>query len=111
MLLAARRRWPAAELAGVEVSERGIAEARAKVPDATFESRDLVEPGDPPPGLAGWASHAVCCEVLEHVDDPVAMLVHATAYLAPRSMLAVTVPGGPMSAFDRHIGHRRHYTP
>jgi len=23
----------------------------------------------------------------------------------------VTVPGGTMSAFDRHIGHRRHYTP
>ena len=23
----------------------------------------------------------------------------------------VTVPGGPRSAFDRHIGHRRHFTP
>ena len=23
----------------------------------------------------------------------------------------VTVPGGPMSAFDRHIGHRRHFSP
>jgi hypothetical protein len=22
----------------------------------------------------------------------------------------VTVPGGPRSAFDRHIGHRRHFT-
>ena len=22
----------------------------------------------------------------------------------------VTVPGGPRTAFDRHIGHRRHYT-
>ena len=23
----------------------------------------------------------------------------------------MTVPGGRMSAFDRHIGHRRHFTP
>ena len=27
----------------------------------------------------------------------------------PPAPLVVTVPGGPMSAFDHHIGHRRHY--
>jgi hypothetical protein len=31
--------------------------------------------------------------------------------LAPGCRLVVTVPAGPMSAFDRHIGHRRHFTP
>src|SRR3546814_18015665 len=31
--------------------------------------------------------------------------------MAPGCRLVVTVPGGPMSAFDRHIGHRRHFTP
>ncbi len=24
--------------------------------------------------------------------------------------MVITVPGGPRSAFDRHIGHRRHFT-
>ena len=28
----------------------------------------------------------------------------------PGALLFITVPGGPISAFDRHIGHRRHFT-
>jgi hypothetical protein len=31
--------------------------------------------------------------------------------MAPGCRLVVTVPGGPMNAFYRHIGHRRHYSP
>jgi hypothetical protein len=46
---------------------------------------------------------------LEHVDDPVAFLKRARDYLATGARLIVTVPGGPMSAFDRHIGHRQHF--
>jgi hypothetical protein len=30
--------------------------------------------------------------------------------LAPGAALIVTVPGGPMSGFDQHVGHRKHYT-
>ena len=66
----------------------------------------------PPASLnefTNWATHAVCSEVLEHVDDPVAFLKRARDYLAPGARLIVTVPGGPMSAFDRHIGHRQHF--
>jgi SAM-dependent methyltransferase len=111
MLLAARQRWPEAELAGLEVSERAVVEARAKVPDAAFEVRNLLEVAEPPSEFTGWAGHAVCSEVLEHVDDPLRMLMNARAYMASGCRLVVTVPGGRMSAFDRHIGHRRHYTP
>src|SRR5690606_32387947 len=57
-----------------------------------------------------WATHAVCSEVLEHVDDPAAFLREARRLLAEDARLVVTVPGGPMSAFDRHIGHRQHFT-
>jgi hypothetical protein len=59
---------------------------------------------------AEWASHAVCSEVLEHVDSPEDFLRATRRYLAPGAQLIVTVPGGPMSAFDRHIGHRQHFT-
>jgi SAM-dependent methyltransferase len=111
MLLAAKQRWPETEVAGIEVSERATVEARAKVPDAAFEVRDLLEVAEPPAELTRWATHAVCSEVLEHVDDPVRVLINARAYMAPGCRLVVTVPGGRMSAFDRHIGHRRHYTP
>jgi SAM-dependent methyltransferase len=110
-LAAARRRWPRAALAGLEMSEVGIAQARAKVPDARLELRDLTTQGEPSPQLAGWGTHALCSEVLEHVDDPTDLLAEALTYLAPGALIVITVPGGPMSAFDRHIGHRQHFTP
>ncbi len=102
---------PNAELCGVDYSQWGIEIAGQKVPSARFFSRDLLQDGHPPEGLAGWATHAVCSEVLEHVDDPETLMRNAAAYLAPGCRLVVTVPGGPMSAFDRHIGHRRHFSP
>lgn len=102
--------WPDADLAGVELSAAGIEHARAKLPGVRFVERDLLVPASPPPGLERWATHAVCSEVLEHVDAPVDLLENVRAFLAPGATLVVTVPGGPRSAFDRHIGHRRHYT-
>jgi len=38
-------------------------------------------------------------------------LRNARACLAPGATVVITVPAGPMSAFDRHIGHRAHFTP
>ena len=58
----------------------------------------------------GWATHAVCSEVLEHLDDPEAMLANVRPFLAPGCKLVITVPAGPRSAFDKHIGHRAHFT-
>ncbi|HXO07197.1 MAG TPA: class I SAM-dependent methyltransferase [Solirubrobacteraceae bacterium] len=111
LLAAAERRWPAARLAGLELSPAGVAESRRKVPRAKFEVRDLIRDPEPLSDDAGWATHAVCSEVLEHVDDPVLFLRNARGWLAPGCRVIVTVPGGPMSAFDRHIGHRRHFSP
>ena len=31
--------------------------------------------------------------------------------MAPGCRLVVTVPGGPMTPFDKHLGHRKHYSP
>jgi SAM-dependent methyltransferase len=102
--------FPAAELAGLELSRVGVERARRRLPAARFFERNLLEPGEVEPGLRGWATHAVCSEVLEHVDRPEALLESVRPYLAPGCRLVVTVPAGPVSAFDRHIGHRRHYT-
>jgi SAM-dependent methyltransferase len=110
LLAAVKAAHPHAELAGVELSREGIAAAQRLLPDARFVQRDLMEPGTFPAALQGWATHAVCSEVLEHVDDPVRFLANVRPSLAPGCRLVITVPGGPMSAFDRKIGHRRHYT-
>jgi SAM-dependent methyltransferase len=104
------RSRPDAEIVGLDLSASGAAIAQKKVPGAHFFQQDFTEPLKLEPRYHSWATHAVCSEVLEHLDDPVAMLRNVRALMAPGCRLVVTVPGGPMSAFDRHIGHRRHFT-
>jgi SAM-dependent methyltransferase len=103
-------RWADAEIAGIELSARGVELAARKVPRGCFEQFDLLSGHAPPGEFEAWATHATCSEVLEHVDEPEVFLTSARRWLAPGATLIVTVPGGPMSAFDRHVGHRRHYT-
>jgi SAM-dependent methyltransferase len=102
-------RFPNGTLLGAELSESGVAISRRKVPKATFLVADIFQPPAAINDFVGWATHAVCSEVLEHVDDPVSFLKQAENYLASGATLIVTVPGGPMSAFDRRIGHRQHF--
>ncbi len=111
LLASLRAEYPRAELRGIELSRSGIESAQQKVPDAVFLQRDLTQSEPPPPEHGGWATHAVCSEVLEHVDDPRLLLEVSREYLARGCRLVVTVPGGPMTAYDRHIGHRRHFQP
>lgn len=110
-LAAASMRWAGAEMLGLELSESAVAYAKLKVPTARFRVCDLAREPVPAQPETGWATHAACSEVLEHVDDPVTLLRNAREWLAPGCRVVVTVPGGPMSAFDRHIGHRRHFSP
>lgn len=102
--------FPAAELLGLELSRVGVERSRARLLGAVFLQRNLLEEAEPEPQYQAWATHAVCSEVLEHVDEPEVLLGAARPYLAPGCRVVVTVPSGPMSAFDRHIGHRRHFT-
>jgi SAM-dependent methyltransferase len=108
-LAAAHARWPAAQLLGLELSESAVAQARRKVPAAEFRGRDLLRDRPPDGDDRQWATHATCSEVLEHVDDAVAFLRNARPWFAPGCRVVITVPGGPMSAFDHHIGHRQHF--
>jgi 2-polyprenyl-3-methyl-5-hydroxy-6-metoxy-1,4-benzoquinol methylase len=102
--------FPTLDLAGSEMSAIGIEQSKVKSPKAHFFQHDLTLPPAPDDPLSGWARWAVCCEVLEHVDEPEKVLAHASQFLAPGARLFITVPGGPISAFDRHIGHRKHFT-
>ncbi len=101
--------FPGARAIGLELSATGVAVASRRVPEARFHQRDLlrgVDEADLPPERA---TYAVCTEVLEHIEDPAVLLRNAARYMAPGCRLVVTVPGGPMCEFYRHIGHRRHY--
>jgi cyclopropane fatty-acyl-phospholipid synthase-like methyltransferase len=111
MIAAVHQQYPEAELLGVELSHSGVAISGQKVPVARFVQRDLLLAADPPKGQKAWATHAICSEVIEHIDDPALLLRNARQYMAPDCRLALTAPGGPMSAFDKHIGHRKHWRP
>lgn len=111
MLAALAERYPEAALLGVEYSQFGTEAASQRVPRAMFLQRDLMVDPHAPDRYRKWATHAICSEVLEHVDEPVTLLRNAATFLAPGCRFVVTVPGGPMSAFDRHIGHRQHFSP
>lgn len=104
------RYFPGAAFAGTDLSDSGLAETACNLPAARLQRFDFSNPGESPGDLAGWASHTVCSEVLEHVDDPACVIANIVPCLKPGGRLVVTVPGGPMSAFDKHLGHRRHYT-
>ena len=97
-------------LFGVELSDSGVAATKALVPSATIEACDLVaRDRSLPAGFCDFDA-AICTEVLEHVDDATAFLVSLRSLMRPGARLFITVPGGPRSAFDRHIGHLRHYS-
>ena len=95
---------------GFELSQVGVNISRAKIPTATFHQVDLFAPPAEVSCLENQADVVVCSEVIEHVDDPVGFCHRIRSYLKPGGQLLVTVPGGPMSAFDHFIGHRSHYT-
>ena len=101
---------PRAQFLGLELSRTGVRMASRRVPAARFIERDLLAPATPDNDLDFRATHALCSDVLEHLEDPGLLLRHAAAYMAPGCKLVVTVPGGWYSAFYSHIGHRRHYT-
>jgi SAM-dependent methyltransferase len=103
--------YPGIPKIGIELSRRGVEIASRRLPQARFLQRNLIADNNNPAEYRAFATHAVCSEVLEHVDDPVRLLRNSQSYLAPGCRLVVTVPGGPKSQFDLGIGHRRHFTP
>jgi len=103
--------FPEARFLGLDISDAGIQQARRQTPRAQFEVCNLLEPVTGKSIRDFRATDAICSEVLEHVDEPKRILENAAAAMAPGCRLLVTVPGGPMNKFDKHIGHRRHYRP
>jgi SAM-dependent methyltransferase len=105
------KRHPKSRYLGLELSRTGVELSSRRVPGARFLQRDLLQQAGSTEGFDFQATYAICTEVLEHLDAPAVLLANAAKYMSPACRLIVTVPGGPMNAFYRHIGHRRHYQP
>ncbi len=102
-------RQSAEKYVGFELSEVGVSISRAKVPEAEFIQVNLFAPQNSASRFLGQGDVAICSDVIEHVDEPEEFCRLIKSYLKPGAYLLLTVPGGPISSFDRHIGHRKHY--
>jgi len=103
-----RGKFPNVAVVGTDVSSTALRLAAPKCEGAEFFPVDLTETTRT--GPESWASHLVCSEVLEHVDDPDRALEHCRYWLAAGGKIILTVPAGPISAYDTYLGHRRHFT-
>jgi 2-polyprenyl-3-methyl-5-hydroxy-6-metoxy-1,4-benzoquinol methylase len=97
-------------LIGFELSQSGIQAASKKVKSAEFHKVNLYEPEKLlNKELLNVAEVGVCSEVLEHLDHPEVFLKNIKKFLKKDAVLIVTVPGGIRTAFDKFIGHKKHY--
>jgi 2-polyprenyl-3-methyl-5-hydroxy-6-metoxy-1,4-benzoquinol methylase len=95
---------------GLEMSESGIEISKSKNKIVTFIQVDIFKDEDLLSNYFNLADYVICSEVIEHVDNPLGFCMRMKRYLKSSGKLILTVPGGPMSTYDKFIGHRIHYT-
>jgi 2-polyprenyl-3-methyl-5-hydroxy-6-metoxy-1,4-benzoquinol methylase len=99
----------AKKLIGFELSDSGVRISKNKVPSALFYKIDFYSNNKTIDNYLGSADTVICSDVIEHVDNPIKFCSIIKKYMKKNGRLLITVPGGPMSQFDQHIGHRKHY--
>jgi 2-polyprenyl-3-methyl-5-hydroxy-6-metoxy-1,4-benzoquinol methylase len=96
------------ELIGIEPSGTGFDISKAKNKYSLIIKSDITLDRLSDRALER-ADVVVCTEVLEHLDNPNELLLALSSAVKKGTKLLVTVPGGPRSKFDQHIGHRKHF--
>lgn len=94
---------------GIEYSQKGIDICKSTI-SGVFVKKDLTKPN-----LNKIINEKfdviTCCDVLEHLDNPESVINNAFDLLKKDGQFFITLPGGPMTEFDKSIGHRMHYSP
>lgn len=104
---------PGASVHGADLSEQSLVDSRKRNPSFELFELNLTHERFEQQYAARLSAFEflVCSEVLEHVPDHELAARRLLDLLSPSGVAIITVPGGKMSAFDKVIGHQRHYTP
>jgi SAM-dependent methyltransferase len=92
---------------GVEMSLEGIRIGNKKARELGFD--ELLFPLNDEVVYGTKFDNIILSEILEHLEYPAILLNDLTKSLNIDGQLIITVPAGPISYFDRFIGHFRHY--
>ena len=98
---------PQGRFVGIDADPTALRYAAGRLPSAEWIQADLDADGVAP---VRDADAVVCSEVLEHLETPLHAVQLARRVLRPGGRFVVTVPAGPVTPFDRAIGHRKHFT-
>jgi SAM-dependent methyltransferase len=104
------RRFPRAELCGLDLSRSQIEANRRALPELRWEVADLEQSLPDDAGLRGAFDAVVACEIVEHLAAPEALLRHALALARPGGgRLLLSTQSGPLRETERRVGHQRHF--
>jgi SAM-dependent methyltransferase len=98
------RRYPSARLAGVDISEEGVALARRNLPSAGFSVCDIARQTP-----AGSFDLITLVDVAEHIEDDCAAFKNLASICTGHIVIATLE--GRMREFEKDIGHVRNYAP
>ena len=107
--------YPQADVRGIDISaegvERAVRTAHADSLSVHFAQRDLLQEAEARvTTIAAGPRWLFVRRSSNTSTSPMCCFATPPTTWHPGCRLVVTVPGGPRSAFDRHIGHRRHFT-
>lgn len=93
---------------GYEISKKGV--DRSKRISSNYNLKNSVFHMESLKDIEGVYDVIILSEVVEHILDPEITLRHLKSHLASSGIFIITVPAGPMSYFEKYIGHHMHYS-
>jgi SAM-dependent methyltransferase len=95
----------------VDANADNVAAAKSRVSEECAEVRveAHVSDANPLPLADGTATRVVCTEVLEHVDDPSALMRELVRVGQPGALYLITVPGTAQENMQKHLAHPTYF--
>ena len=97
-------------LVGIDLSTSQIEHNKERRPSMEWFAADLSQPDSLPSALLGAFDCVIASEIIEHLDQPEALLSSASALAdTHHGRLLISTQSGPLRETERRVGHVRHF--